>query len=79
MACVEDCDQILIAEPLQDGWEDNASFQHEDEDISVDGWGGDTMGSKDTCPRERIRGTIKIVVRESLSMKIQPHCRKITS
>ena len=47
MACVEDCDQILIASSIKDsqGWEENESFQHEDEDT----WGQceDTLGSKD--------------------------------
>ena len=50
MACVEDCDQILIASSMKEsqGWEENASFQHDDDDESVDGWGQDcTLGSKD--------------------------------
>jgi len=48
MACVEDCDQILIAPSIQDeqGWEENASFQHDDDSLDG-GWGQDSLDSKE--------------------------------
>merc|ERR1711874_159652 len=48
MACVEDCDQILIAPSIQEeqGWEENASFQHDDDSLDG-GWGRDSLDSKE--------------------------------